>query len=110
MQRPRRKSRRKVCSSGHNDDCCWTCRMPLSTPGMKSSSGWKSTMINVGTIRQVNYDGMDSPFGVLVLDDDRIYWWLILDSPEVVREDLDAAIEYVMALQADLRIRASGSH
>jgi hypothetical protein len=60
-------------------------------------------MINMETILQLNNYDLDSLIGVLELNEDRLYAWLVLDSPTVVREDLDGAIEYVRALRAVIK-------
>jgi hypothetical protein len=56
-------------------------------------------MIDMETIRRLNNYDADSLIAVLELNEDRLYHWLVLDSPTVVRDDLDASINYVNALR-----------
>jgi hypothetical protein len=60
-------------------------------------------MIDMEMIRRLNNQDTDALIRVLELNEDRLYNWLILDSPTVVREDLDGAIEYVRALREVIR-------
>jgi hypothetical protein len=60
-------------------------------------------MINMETILRLNNYDVDNLIGVLELNEERLYAWLVLDSPTVVREDLDGAIEYVKALREVIR-------
>ncbi len=53
-------------------------------------------------LRQSNYD-VDNLIGVLEINEDRLYAWLVLDSPTVVRDDLDGSIEYVKALRQAIK-------
>lgn len=56
-------------------------------------------MIDMEVIRRLNNDDMDELIGVLELNEDRLYHWMVLDSVTVVREDLDGSIEYIKALR-----------
>ena len=56
-------------------------------------------MVNMETIRRLNNYDVDSLIGVLEINEDRLYHWLVVGSPTVVREDLDASINYVKALR-----------
>jgi hypothetical protein len=67
------------------------------------SSGRNGTMINIETIRKLNNYDVDKLIGVLELNEDRLYAWLVLDSPSVVRDDLDRSIESVNALRKVVR-------
>jgi hypothetical protein len=49
-------------------------------------------MIDMESIhRLINYD-TDYMIRVLELNEDRIYAWVVLDSPTVVRENLDGSV------------------
>lgn len=54
-------------------------------------------MIDMEVIRRLNNYDTDAMIRVLELNEDRLYHWFILDSPTVVREDLDGAVEHVKA-------------
>lgn len=56
-------------------------------------------MISMEAILRLNNNDMDKLMRVLELNEERLYAWLVLDSPTVVREDLNVAIEYVKALR-----------
>jgi hypothetical protein len=56
-------------------------------------------MIDMETIRRLNNYDADSLIAVLELNEDRLYAWLVLGSVTVVRDDLDASINYVKALR-----------
>jgi hypothetical protein len=56
-------------------------------------------MVNMETIRRLNNYDTDAMIRVLELNEDRLYAWLVLGSVTVVRDDLDASINYVKALR-----------
>ena len=60
-------------------------------------------MISMETILRMNNYDVDSLIRVLELNEDRLYAWLVLDSPTVVREDLGGAIDYVKRLRAVIK-------
>jgi hypothetical protein len=56
-------------------------------------------MINIETIRKLNNYDVDKLIGVLELNEDRLYAWLVEGSPTVVRDNLDESLEYVKQLR-----------
>ncbi|MBI5251822.1 MAG: hypothetical protein HY912_20200 [Desulfomonile tiedjei] len=56
-------------------------------------------MIDMERIRRLNNYDTDALIAVLELNEDRLYAWLDLGSVTVVRDDLDASINYVKALR-----------
>ena len=79
-----------------------TVHTPLAALMMKSSRR-NSTMIDMEVIRRLNSYDTDALIAVLELNEDRIYQWLVLGSPTVVREDLDKSVEYLKALRETVR-------
>jgi hypothetical protein len=61
-------------------------------------------MIDIERIRRLNDYDVDSLIAVLEITEDRLYHWLVLEPPTVVRDDLDGAIEYVKALREVIRV------
>jgi len=60
-------------------------------------------MINMEMILRLNNYDVDKLIGVLELNEDRLYAWLVEGSPTVVRENLEESIEYVKALREAIR-------
>ena len=60
-------------------------------------------MIDMEVIRRLNDYDVVALIRVLELNEDRLYHWLVLGSPTVVRDDLDGAVEYVRALRAVIK-------
>lgn len=60
-------------------------------------------MVKMETIRRLNNYDADSLIAVLELNEDRLYAWLVLGSVTVVRDDLDASIDYVKALREAIK-------
>jgi hypothetical protein len=56
-------------------------------------------MIDMEVIRRLNTYDTDALIVVLELNEDRLYHWLVMDSPTVVREDLSGSISFVKALR-----------
>jgi hypothetical protein len=57
-------------------------------------------MIDIEVIRRLNNYDADRLIGVLEINEDRLYHWLVLGSATVVRENLGGAIELVRAPRA----------
>jgi hypothetical protein len=49
-----------------------------------------------------NYD-VDTSIDLLELNEERLYAWLVLDSPTVVRDDLEGAAEHVQRLRETIK-------
>ena len=56
-------------------------------------------MINMETILRLNDYDVDKLIGVLELNEDRLYAWLVEGSPTVVRDELEQSLEYVRQLR-----------
>jgi hypothetical protein len=56
-------------------------------------------MINIASIRKLNNYDVGTLIAVLEINEDRLYHWLILDSPTVVRDNLEQSVAYVKALR-----------
>jgi hypothetical protein len=59
--------------------------------------------IDVEAIRRLHNDDTDGLIRVSELNEDRLYHWLVMDSPTVVRGDLDKSIQYAKALRKVVR-------
>ena len=77
--------------------------LKLSLGPTAKSSGENWEMIDVEAIPRLNNYNTEVMIRVLELVGDRLYAWLVLGSPKVVRKNLDGAHEYVMALRKMVR-------
>jgi hypothetical protein len=60
-------------------------------------------MIAIETIVKLNNYSVDNLIGVLELNEDRLYAWLVEGSPTVVRDNLEGSIAYIKALREAIR-------
>jgi MerR family transcriptional regulator, heat shock protein HspR len=63
------------------------------------SGGRDRAMIDMESIRRLNNCETNYKIRVLELNEERIYAWVVLDSPTVARENLDRSFEYVSTLR-----------
>ncbi|AFM24879.1 hypothetical protein [Desulfomonile tiedjei] len=56
-------------------------------------------MFDKDMIRRMNNNDLDAIIRLLELNEDRLHAWLIEDAPTVVRDDLDASVNYVRTLR-----------
>jgi hypothetical protein len=63
----------------------------------------KNNNYDLDLVMRMNGDNLDSLIDILELNENRLYAWLVEDSPTVVRDDLEGAIDYVRILRKRIR-------